>query len=110
MGDAADGGEGLAAEAEGADAEQVVGVAELAGGVAGEGQRQVVGGDAAAVVGDADQLGAALLQVDVDALRAGINGVFEEFFDDAGGPFDDLAGGDLGDDTRWQLLDPRHAP
>ena len=67
LGDAADRGQRLAAEAERADAEQVVGVAELAGGVAGEGQRQVVGGDAAAVVDDADQLGAALLDLDVDA-------------------------------------------
>src|SRR5205085_7669768 len=96
------------AEAEGADAEQVVGVAEFTGGVAGQGQRQVVGGDAAAVVDDADQLGAALVQVDVNALRAGVDGVFEQFLDDAGGPFDDLAGGDLGDDVRRQLADARH--
>ena len=67
LGDAADGGQRLAAEAERADAEQVVGVVQLAGGVAGEGQRQVVGVDAAAVVDDADQLDAALLDLDVDA-------------------------------------------
>ena len=67
LGDAADRRQGLAAKAERADAEQVVGVAQLAGGVAGEGERQVVGVDAAAVVDDADQLGAALLDVDVDA-------------------------------------------
>ena len=35
--------------------------------MAGEGERQVVGVDAAAVIDDADQLGAALLEVDLDA-------------------------------------------
>ena len=73
---------------------------QLAGGVAGEGQRQVVGDDAAAVIDDADQLGAALLDLDVDAAAAGIDGVFEQFLDDAGRPFDDFAGGDLVDDER----------
>ena len=52
------------------DAEQIVGVANLAGGVAGHGQRQLVGRDAAAVVDDADQLDAALLHRDVDPRRA----------------------------------------
>src|SRR5437763_964903 len=96
--DAGAGVERLAAEAQRADAEEVVGVFELAGGVAGERQRQVVGVDAAAVVRDADQFGAALLDLDVDAPAAGVHGVFEQLLDDAGGPFDDLASSDLGDD------------
>ncbi len=108
LGDAADGGEGFAAEAEGLDAKEVVGVVELAGGVGGEGQRQVVGVDAAAVVGDADQLDAALFHVHVHAAGAGVDGVFEEFLEDAGRPFDDLAGGDLVDDQRRQLADAGH--
>ena len=65
--------------------------------------------DAAAVVDDADQLAAALLDVDVDARAAGVEAVFQQLLDDAGGPLDDLAGGDLGDDGRRQLLDARHA-
>ena len=56
---------------------------QLAGGVAGERQRQVVGVDAAAVVDDADQFGAALLEVDVDAGGPGIDGVLEQLLDDA---------------------------
>ena len=108
LGDAADGGEGLPAEAEGADAEEIVRIVELAGGVAGEGQRQVVGVDAAAVVGDANQLDAALLHVHVDATGAGVEGVFEQFLEDAGRPFDDLAGGDLVDDQGRQLADAGH--
>ena len=68
-GDAADRRQRLAAEAHRADAEQIVGLMELAGGMAGEGERQVVRLDAAAVVDDADQLRAALLEVDLDARR-----------------------------------------
>ena len=43
LGDAADGGQRLAAKAERVDAEEIVGIVQLAGGVAGEGQRQVLG-------------------------------------------------------------------
>ena len=49
-----------------------------------------------------------VLDIDVDACTAGIHGVFEELLDDAGGSLDDLAGGDLVDDQRRQLLDSRH--
>src|SRR5439155_9093295 len=108
LGDAADGGEGLAAEAERADAEQVVGGLQLAGGVAGEGEGQILGGDAAAVIGDADQLRAALLDLDVDARAAGIDAVLQQLLEDAGRALDDLAGGDFGDDIRGQLTNTRH--
>ena len=52
--------------------------------MAGEGERQIVGDDAAAVIDDANEFGAALLDLDVDARAAGIDGVFEQFLDDAG--------------------------
>jgi hypothetical protein len=108
LGDAADGGQRLAAEAEGADLEQVVGIAQFARGVVAERQRQVVGVDAAAVIDDADQVGTALLDIDIDARAAGVNGVLQQFLDDAGRPFDDLARGDLVDDNGWQWLDTSH--
>ena len=60
-------------------------------------QRQFVGGDAAAVVADADQADAAFLEVDVDAARAGVERVLDQFLDDGRRPFDDFAGGDLVD-------------
>ena len=66
--------------------------------MAGEGQGQVVGLDAAAVVGDADQLGAALLDLDVDAAAAGVHGVFEQLLDHARRPFHDFARRDFGND------------
>ena len=46
----------LAAEAERADLKQIVGLANLARGMRGDGQRQLLGGDPAAVIDHADQL------------------------------------------------------
>ena len=94
-GDAGDGGQGFAAEAEGGDGEEIVGGAELGGGVALEGEQGVVADHAVAVVGDADEFAAAGFDLDADAGGAGVEGVFEELFDDGGGALDDFAGGDL---------------
>src|SRR5207245_3492963 len=91
-------------------AEKILRRRELAGRVAGEGERQVVRQDAAAVVHDADQLDAALFDVDVDPAAAGIHRIFQQLLDDAGRPFDNLPRGDLSDDRRRQLLNPRHGP
>ncbi|MGY3288578.1 hypothetical protein ACVWWP_001645 [Bradyrhizobium sp. LM3.6] len=68
-------------------------------------QRQVLGGHAAAVVGDADPPAPAAIGEDVDPARAGIDGVFDQFLDHARGTFDHLAGGDAVDDLFWQLAD-----
>ena len=115
LADLGDRGQRLAAKAERADAEQIVGVGDLAGGVAGDGQRQLVGRDAAAVIDDADQLDAPLLDSHVDPRRAGVDGVLQQLLDDAGRPLDHLAGGDLVDDARaeageWRrrFSDERH--
>src|SRR5207253_1942901 len=77
----------------------------LAGGVTGECQGQVVGQDTGTVVHDPDEVRAALFDFDVDAAAAGVHGVLKEFLDHAGGPLDDLARGDLGDDRGRQLVD-----
>ena len=71
-GDAGDGGQGFAAEAEGGDGEEIVGGAELGGGVALEGEQGVVPDHAVAVVGDADELAAAGFDFDADAGGAGV--------------------------------------
>ena len=105
LGDAADRRQGFAAEAHGADAEEIVGAGELAGGVIGEGERQIGRVDAAAVVDEPDRLGAADFDIDIDAGRPGVEAVLEELLDDAGGPFDHLAGGDLVDHRHRQLTD-----
>ncbi len=84
-GDAGDGREGLTAEAKGGDGEELVGGAEFGGGVALEGEEGVVLDHAVAVVGDADELAATGFDLDADAGGCGVEGVFEELFDDGGG-------------------------
>ena len=60
-----------------------------------DGQLRIVRIHAFAVVFDADLLLAAKLHMNRDAMRAGIDGVFDKFFDDRGGPLDNFAGRDL---------------
>ena len=85
----------LAPETEGADRLQVFEAADLAGGVAGQGQRQVILVDAAAVVAHPDQLGAALLHIHGDLAGAGVERVFQQLLKHRGGALHHLAGGDL---------------
>jgi hypothetical protein len=93
-----DGGERLAAEAERGDAFEVFEGSNLAGGVAGERQRQLLLRDAAAVVDDADLPHAALEQLDGNVARAGVDAVLQQLLHHRGGPLDHLAGGDLADE------------
>ena len=61
-------------------------------------EREIVARHAAAVVGDADAPPPAAIGEDIDAARAGIDGIFHEFLDGARGPLDHFAGGDAVDD------------
>ena len=89
-----DGGERLAAETERTDGGKVGGGAQLARRVAQESGGQLVGRDAAAVVGHTQIGHPAVLQLDGDVPRARVDGVFHELLDDARRALDDLAGGD----------------
>ena len=71
------GGQRLAAEAEGMEVGEVAKGSDFARRVALEGELQVFRGDAVAVVGDADEGDTALLDFDADAAGAGVNGVIE---------------------------------
>ena len=62
-------------------------------------------GHAAAVVGDADPPPAAAIGEDVDPAGAGVDGVFHQFLDHAGGTLDHFAGGDAVDDLFGKLAD-----
>ncbi|MCY1259446.1 hypothetical protein D9M68_187560 [compost metagenome] len=73
--------------------------------MARQGQRQVVGGNAAAIVAHPQQLHAALLHFDVDAPGTGIQAVFQQFLDHRGRPLDHFAGGDLVGQPRAEQLD-----
>jgi hypothetical protein len=90
-----DRGQRLAAEAEGADVFEVGQRGDLRGGVARQRERQLLGRDAAAVVGDGDALDAAFLQPDGDLGGAGVERVFQQLLDHGRRPLDHLAGGDL---------------
>ena len=100
-----DRGQRLAAEAERADAEQVVGLSDFARGVAGQGQRQLLGRDAAAVIDDPHHFQSALAHRNVDARGTRVDGILHQFLDHAGRPFDDLAGGDFVDQGRREEVD-----
>ena len=76
--------------------------------MAGQGQRQFVLRNAAAVVGDADQLDAAFFQMHLDGLAAGIEAVFEQFLENGGGSFDHFASGNLADQQVGEAGDGRH--
>jgi hypothetical protein len=98
--------EGLAAEAERADAHDVGSRRDLARGVALEGQGQVAERDAVAVVVDGERRQAAVLERDRDLARAGVEAVLDQFLDDGRRPFDDLAGGDAVDGGSVEHPDP----
>ena len=92
--DGGDGGQRLAPEAQRADGCQIGGGTELAGGMAQKGGRQLLRRNAAAVVGDADVGQAAVLDLRHDGGGSRVDGVLQQFFDDAGGTLHHLAGGD----------------
>ena len=106
-GNGADGGERLAAKAEAADVEQIV-LGELGRAMALDRQRQLLAGNAAAVVVDADQGLAARRRRHGDARRACVQRVLDQLLDHAGRPLDHLACRDLVDRVVAQLPD-RHS-
>ncbi len=105
--DAADRRECLAAKPQRLNMKQRFIGGQLAGGVTGNGQRQLIGRHAAAVIADADQFGTAADDRYFNPCGAGVDAVFQQFFDNRGGPFDHFAGGDLVDQVGRQLSDDR---
>ena len=104
-----DGGQRLAAEPIARYSFKVIETGNLAGGVARQCQREVVNGDAVAVVGAADQAHAALLQLHVYFCGAGIEAVLDQFLQHRRRPLDHFAGGDLADQQVGQGMDAGHA-
>ena len=62
-------------------------------------ERQLGGGNSAAVVAHAREPHAARFDFHLDALRAGVEAVLHQLLDDGSRPLDDLAGGDLIDEV-----------
>ena len=106
--DAGDAGQRLAAKTQRGDGRQILGALDFAGGMAFEAEQRVIAAHAEAVVGDANQAASAGADFDGDFLRAGIEGIFDQFLNDAGRPLDHFAGGDLVGDLFGKELDPVH--
>ena len=94
-GDRGDGGQCLAAKAEGADADEVGGAAHLAGGVPVEREHRVLPSHAGAVVAHQHEGLAALLQLHPHVPGTGVERVLHQLLHHRGGTLDHLAGGDL---------------
>gem|GEM_PF-2899147 len=83
--------------------------ADLAGGMGGDSEQHVFRVDTFAVIHDANQVHTAVDNFEIDASGKCIDAVFQEFLDDAGGSFDDFAGGNPVDDLSIKLLDAGHS-
>ncbi|MNJ25996.1 hypothetical protein D3C77_204590 [compost metagenome] len=105
-GDRTDRGQGLTTKAQAHDPLEVFQVADLAGGVPGQGQRQVIGSDTATVVAHPQQLDAALLDFDVDAFGTGVQAVFQQLLDYRSRALDYLTSSNLVGQPRAEQLDP----
>ena len=108
--DGSDGGQRLAAKSERGDREQIFYVAQLAGGVALEGQQRVVAQHAVAVVGDADQAAAACVHFHANLRRARVERVLQQLFYDRGGALHHLSGRDFIRDGVGENADLAHGP
>jgi hypothetical protein len=65
-------------------------------------ERNFGGAHAASVVGHFDQLGAPRRKAYGDARGTSVDGVFRQFLQRAGGPLDNLAGGNSIDKMLWE--------
>ena len=73
-----------------------------------DGERQLIGRDADAVIDDLDARDAAAGQNDLDTGGAGIQRVLNQFLDRRRRALDDLAGGDAVNDEFWQAANGGH--
>ncbi len=101
--------QGLAPKPQGGDVQQVpvarVVRLQLGGGVSLDRQAQLPRPEPRAVIADQDAREAALLHLDLDAGRAGVDGVLNQLLDGARRPLDHLAGGDAVDGLLRQAAD-----
>jgi hypothetical protein len=73
--------------------------------MAANGESQIFRRHARAIIEDADEPAPTLLEADLDASRAGIDGVLDQFLHRRGRAFDHLAGGNLINQDRVKLAD-----
>ena len=98
------GGQCFPAEAQGQDSIQILGTADLAGGVTADGHGQILGGHATPVVGDPHEGHAAVLNLHGDVGSPRVDGVLHHFLDGGGGSVHHLARGDEVGDLKGKNL------
>jgi len=101
----ADRGQGLAPKPQRGDMLQLLGRADLRGGVTLEGQGRFGRGDAAAIVNDANEPFAAIRNLHANVGGSRVQAVLDELFHHGRGPFHDLARCDLIGYIRRKNLD-----
>ncbi len=89
--------ERFATETHGTDRFEFVQAGNLIGGVARQGQAEFGLGYAPAIIADRNAAYAASVQANFNGPGSGIDGVFQQFFQDRGGALDNFAGGNLAD-------------
>ena len=107
----ADGGNGcksFAPEAHGGNGRQILGSAELGGGVAEKGRPGILGSHAAAVVGNPEEGHAPVPDFQCDLGGPGVHGIFQQLLGHGGRPLHHLTGGDEVGDMRGKLNDFGH--
>src|SRR5262245_21091918 len=90
LGYGSDTGQRLATKPQGCQHGQVINRADLAGRKPLQRQRGILGGHAAAVIGDLDETSPAIDQFNVNTRAASIEGIVEEFLQYRSGAFDDF--------------------
>ena len=98
----------LSAKAKGGNREQIVGGAQLGSGVAFEGEQRVIAIHSVAVVGNANQLPSARLNLDSNAAGASVEGVLQQLLHHRGRPVHNLARGDLVGNLVGKYADAAH--
>ena len=106
--DRGDRGQCLSAKSQSIDVQQIVGIMNLRGGMALEGEHGVVMPHATAVVDDAYQFPAATFDFDTNAGCARIQRIFKKFFDDRSWTLDNLAGSNLVSDVVGEYANAAH--
>ncbi len=104
-GNGTDAGQRFPAKTHALDLVQIIQCGNFAGGMPGQCQCDVFPVYAAAIVADAHQSDAALLDVDVDLTGPGIEAVFQQFLDHRSWPLHHLTGSDLIDQLGRQGMD-----
>ncbi|CAH0320713.1 hypothetical protein SRABI106_04355 [Rahnella aquatilis] len=104
----ADTGQRFATKSEAQDCFQIIKTGDFTGGMTCQRQRQIVFANPAAVVANADKLGATAIDININTRRARIKAVFHQFLHHGSRSFDNFARCYLVSKLRRQYLD-RHS-